>query len=58
MYINSDYEKMDKFVVRKKRDNGIDKPLEKERKCLKQATIDSLKVNHIENKMNWEIHSM
>ncbi|XP_048760558.1 transcription elongation factor A N-terminal and central domain-containing protein 2-like [Ostrea edulis] len=34
---------MDKFVVRKKRDNGIDKPLEKERKCLKQATIDSLK---------------
>ncbi|XP_061175788.1 transcription elongation factor A N-terminal and central domain-containing protein 2-like [Saccostrea echinata] len=34
---------MDKFVVRKKRDNTVDKPSGQEKRGLKQTTIDSLK---------------
>ena len=35
---------MDKFVIRKKREDAVEKSSEKTEKVLKQATIDSLKV--------------
>ena len=35
---------MDKFVIRKRREDAVEKSSEKTEKVLKQATIDSLKV--------------